>query len=658
MWALRRAANPLRGILLPNRFMATIIRIIVLALWNRGFSIKTSRASCVKSKVTSCYLDDKASNGDSCLVISDGCMSLKRFYSSAHGSPKFLMGTCSFSSQADTKSSAQEEDDLEDGFSELETPASADMVQDSNVDGENEDELISEPELSEEEDDDDGVEEPQNELELSDTEADVTEKRSPPKRAFSTLFQAIVDAPGLSVQSTLDKYVEEGNDLNRSEISLAMLNLRKRRMYVRALQSSLVLQLSEWLESTKQLDFVERDYASRLDLIAKVRGLQKAENYIEKIPKSSRGEVIYRTLLANCVSANDVKKTEEVFNKMRDLEFPITCFACNQLLILYRRFNKKKIADVLLLMEKENVKPTLFTYKFLIETKGQSNEITGMDQIFETMKADGIEPDLDTHAILAKHYVSGGLNEKAEAVLKEMEGDNIKEKRWACRALLPLYASLGKSDEVGRIWKVCESNPKLEECMAAILAWGKLKKIEEAEAVFDRMSKTWKRLSSKHYCTLLKVYADNKMLNKGKDLVKRMVDSGSRIDPLTLDALVRLYVGAGEVEKADSILQKAIQQSQMKPMFGSYMSILDQYAKRGDIHNSEKMFHRMRQVGFVARLPQFQALLQAYVNAKAPAYGIRERMKADNVFPNKVVAGQLAQVDAFRKTAASDLLLD
>ncbi|GMP97807.1 hypothetical protein CsSME_00045923 [Camellia sinensis var. sinensis] len=631
MWALRRAANPLR---------------------NRGFSIKTSRASCVKSKVTSCYLDDKASNGDSCLVISDGCMSLKRFYSSAHGSPKFLMGTCSFSSQADTKSSAQEEDDLEDGFSELENPASADMVQDSNVDGENEDELISEPELSEEEDDDDVVEEPQNELELSDTEADVTEKRSPPKRAFSTLFQAIVDAPGLSVQSTLDKYVEEGNDLSRSEISLAMLNLRKRRMYVRALQ------LSEWLESTKQLDFVERDYASRLDLIAKVRGLQKAENYIEKIPKSSRGEVIYRTLLANCVSANDVKKTEEVFNKMRDLEFPITCFACNQLLILYRRFNKKKIADVLLLMEKENVKPTLFTYKFLIETKGQSNEITGMDQIFETMKADGIEPDLDTHAILAKHYVSGGLNEKAEAVLKEMEGDNIKEKRWACRALLPLYASLGKSDEVGRIWKVCESNPKLEECMAAILAWGKLKKIEEAEAVFDRMSKTWKRLSSKHYCTLLKVYADNKMLNKGKDLVKRMVDSGSRIDPLTLDALVRLYVGAGEVEKADSILQKAIQQSQMKPMFGSYMSILDQYAKRGDIHNSEKMFHRMRQVGFVARLPQFQALLQAYVNAKAPAYGIRERMKADNVFPNKVVAGQLAQVDAFRKTAASDLLLD
>ncbi|KAL7169256.1 hypothetical protein ACSBR2_034322 [Camellia fascicularis] len=630
MWALRRASNPLK---------------------NRVLGIGTSRACCAKSEVASCCLDVKASNGDSRLVASDGCISLKRFYSAAHGSPNFFMGCCSFSSQADTKSSAQEEDDLEDGFSELETAASAaDVVQDSNVDDLNEDQLISEPELSEEDDDGDGVEEPQNELELFDTEAEVTEKRPPQKRASSALFKAIMAAPGLSVQSALDKWVEEGNDLNRPEIALAMLNLRKRRMYGRALQ------LSEWLESTKQLDFVERDYASRLDLISKVRGLQKAENYIEKIPKSMRGEITYRTLLANCVAANNSKKAEQVFNKMKDLEFPITVFACNQLLLLYKRLDKKKIADVLLLMEKENVKPTLFTYRILIDTKGKSNDITGMDQIVETMKAEGIEPDLNIQAILARHYVYGGLKEKAEAVLKEMEGGNTKENRWACRALLPLYAALGKADEVGRVWKVCESNPNPDECMAAIEAWGKLNKIEEAEAVFERMLKTWKKLSSKHYSTLLKVYANHKMLAKGKDLVKRMADSGCRVGPLTWDALVKLYVEAGEVEKADSILQKAAQQNQMKPLFSSYMSIMDQYANRGDVHNAEKMFHRMRQSGYVGRLRQFQTLIQAYINAKSPAYGMRERMKADNIFPNKAAAGQLVQVDAFRKSVMSDLL--
>jgi hypothetical protein len=60
------------------------------------------------------------------------------------------------------------------------------------------------------------------------------------------------------------------------------------------------LQLLEWVEQSKQFKLGERDYASHLDLIAKISGLHKAEQYIEKIPASYRGEIVYRTLLANC----------------------------------------------------------------------------------------------------------------------------------------------------------------------------------------------------------------------------------------------------------------------------------------------------------------------------------------------------------------------
>ncbi|GAB4851757.1 hypothetical protein Ancab_031159 [Ancistrocladus abbreviatus] len=170
------------------------------------------------------------------------------------------------------------------------------------------------------------------------------------------------------------------------------------------------------------------------------------------------------------------------------------------------------------------------------------------------------------------------------------------------------------------------------------------------------MVKTWKNLSSRYYYSLLKVYTSHKMLDKGKDLVKRMVDGGFRVGPLTWDGLVKLYVGAGEVEKADVILQKAAEKNKGKPLFTSYLAILDQYAKRGDVHNSEKMFYKMKQAGYVARARVFQSLLEAYINAKAPAYGIRERMKADNVFPNRALAEQLVKVNAFRKTPVSDLL--
>ncbi|OIT37949.1 PREDICTED: pentatricopeptide repeat-containing protein At1g80270, mitochondrial-like [Nicotiana attenuata] len=623
MWAIRRASPSFKK-----------------QVFTAGHSRICSATSEISSQCLKGYGDGfkKASN-----VISDRPLGFRGFRGITHGFLRLFTENRSFSSLAGTKSSGEEDSDSDDGFSELES--STEAIQEANKDVES----VSEHELSEDDVDGEDVEAPR-ELELSDTETDVSKRKSPRKRVSSALYNAIVAAPALSVHKIMDKWVEEGNDVTRAEVAAAMLNLRKRRMYGRALQ------LSEWLESKKNLTFTDRDYASRVDLIAKVRGLQKAEDYIGMIPKSFRGEVIYRTLLANCVAECNLKKSEKIFNKMKDLELPLTCFACNQLLLLYKRTDKKKIADVLLLMEKENVKPSLFTYRTLIDAKGQCNDISGMEQIVETMKAEGIEPDINTKSILAKHYVSGGLNEKAENVLKEMEGGDIKENRWACRSLLPLYAALGKADEVGRIWQVCESNPRLDECVAAVEAWGKLHNIKEAEAVFDKMAAKWATLSSKHYSVLLRIYASHKMLSKGKDLVKRMSDSGCRIGPLTWDALVRLYVEAGEVEKADSILHKAAEQNRLRPMINSYLVIMEQYAKRGDVHNTEKMFHRMRQAGYVSRISQYQCLIRAYINAKAPCYGIAERMKADSVFPNKGLAHMLAQVDAFKKTAVSDLL--
>ncbi|CAN7128926.1 unnamed protein product [Brassica rapa subsp. narinosa] len=545
------------------------------------------------------------------------------------------------SSTAGTKSDQEEDDDLEDGFSELENSKSG---QESSTSSSSDDSDVDEGKLSADDDEDE-----EEELELDLTETDDSKKTLEKKQ--SELFKAIVSAGGLSVGSALDKWVEEeGNEITRTEVAKAMLQLRRRRMYGRALQ------MSEWLEANKKIEMNERDYASRLDLIVKTRGLEKGEAYVDKIPKSFRGEVMYRTLLANCVVACNVKKSELVFNRMKDLGFPRSGFTCDQMLLLYKRVDRKKIADVLLLMEKENVKPSLLTYKILIDVKGSSNDIKGMEQVVETMKDEGVEPDFNTQAIIARHYSVAGLKEKAESVLKEMEGESLEANRRAFKDLLSIYASLGREDEVRRVWKICEPKPRFEESLSAIQAFGKLNKVQEAEEVFEKVIKMDRRVSSNTFSVLLRVYVDHKMLSKGKDLVKRMAESGCRIEASTWDALIRLYVEAGEVEKADSLLSKASKQSHTKLMMSSFMYIMDEYAKRGDVHNTEKIFQKMREVGYTSRLRQFQALMQGYLNAKAPAYGMRDRMKADNIFPNKAMAAQLAQGDPFKKTAISDIL--
>ncbi|CAA7042343.1 unnamed protein product [Microthlaspi erraticum] len=559
-------------------------------------------------------------------VYNDKCEAAPRFQDIS----SMMMSKRALSSNAGTKS--DQEDDLEDGFSELEN---AKETSSSSSDDDSEDD---ETKLS--------ADEEEEELDLIETDDGIKTVQKKP----SELFNTIVSAAGLSIGSALDKYVEEGNEINRFEVSKAILQLRKRRMYGRALQ------MSEWLEANKKMEMKDRDYASRLDLIVKTRGLEKGEAYMDKIPKSFRGEVIYRTFLANSVAACNVKKSEVVFNRMKDLGLPLSGFTCDQMLLLYKRVDKKKIADVLLLMEKENVKPSLLTYKILIDVKGSSNDINGMEQIVETMREEGVEPDFYTQAITARHYVGAGLKEKAEKVLKEMEGGSLEANRGAFKDLLSLYATLGREDEVTRIWKICEAKPRFEESLAAIHAFGKLNKVKEAEEIFEKIVKMDRRQSSNTYSVLLRVYVDHKMLSKGKALVKRMDENGCRIEATTWDALIKLYVEAGEVEKAESLLREASKQSHTKPMMTSFMYLMDEYSRRGDVHNAEKIFQRMREVGYTSRLRQFQGLLQAYLNAKAPAYGMRERMKADNIFPNKSMAALLSQGDPFKKTAISEIL--
>lgn len=124
--------------------------------------------------------------------------------------------------------------------------------------------------------------------------------------------------------------------------------------------------------------------------MSRVLGPNAAEEYIKKIPETFRGELVFRNLLASYVARSDVKRSEQVFERMKKLGFAVTTPICNQLLFLYLKTDKRKIHNVLTLMEKEDIKWSIFTYWILIKAKGHFNDITGMEQVVESMKAQGV----------------------------------------------------------------------------------------------------------------------------------------------------------------------------------------------------------------------------------------------------------------------------
>ncbi|KAL6839041.1 hypothetical protein ACP4OV_031095 [Aristida adscensionis] len=456
------------------------------------------------------------------------------------------------------------------------------------------------------------------------------------------LFQIVLDTPPKDLRAVLDKWVQNGNRLKRNEVLMALFHLRKQRLYCKALQ------FMEWIERGKLLNFEERDYACHLDLIARNHGIEAAQKYIERVPKPFRNEVLYETLLVNCVCLSNVKKAEEVFKEIRNLFLPLTISACNQMILLYKRVARRKVVDILTLMEMENIKPSPFTYKLLIDLKGRSNDTLGVESVLNMMKASGVEPDFATQTMVAKFYISGGLIEKAEEVMRRMEV-YVKDKRHAVRSLLDLYARLRRPDDVARIWNSC-ADPRLEDFLAAIEAWGELGHIEQAEETFKALQKTSPKLTSKYYNAMLNVYAKNKHLAKGKEFLERMHFAGYSTGPLTWDALVKLYVNSGEVNKASSFLLNVTEENPDRlPLFRSHVTVLKAYAEKGDIHNAEKIFDRLKQIRYPARRPPHDFLLEAYVNAKVRPHGFIERMRADQVRPSKRVITKLRHLDNLQK---------
>ncbi|CAI8619831.1 unnamed protein product [Vicia faba] len=148
------------------------------------------------------------------------------FYRTDDAFLQFTVSRCGFLSQADASST---EDDDGDGDNDDDHMEVEDQLTELDADG---DSIESETCLLDCVED---GEKPEYELELLDTKSVPAEKKSRSAKSQSELFKVVVNVSGLSVDSALNKWVARGKELSRKEIWLALVNLRKRKMYGKAL---------------------------------------------------------------------------------------------------------------------------------------------------------------------------------------------------------------------------------------------------------------------------------------------------------------------------------------------------------------------------------------------------------------------------------------
>ncbi|CAB4303866.1 unnamed protein product [Prunus armeniaca] len=383
---------------------------------------------------------------------------------------------------------------------------------------------------------------------------------SPP---FETLYHRISRAgnPRVSIVPVLDQWIEEGRDVNKSELQSFVKMLRKYRRYSHALQ------ISEWMSDARNHDLSPGDIAIRLDLISKVCGLEQAEMYFNSLPDPLRNFKVYGALLFCSVEHKSLEKAENLFEKMKELGYVKGPLPYNVMLTLYSQLGQHEKLDILVKeMEEKVIDYDSFTLKIQLNLYANTSDIDRMEKLLMKIEADPlVTVDWNGYVVAAKGFLKAGLLEKASSMLRRSEQLVSNQTRTlAYEIFLSLYAAIGNKEEVYRIWNMYKFMARFKNsgylCMLSSLV--KLDDIDGAEMIVEEWDSGAKFFDIRIPNFLITTYCKKGLLVKAESYINKLEESGKPLDASTWTRLAAGYHMHGQMAKAVETMKRAILASQ------------------------------------------------------------------------------------------------
>ncbi|XP_050228611.1 pentatricopeptide repeat-containing protein At2g20710, mitochondrial-like [Mercurialis annua] len=398
-----------------------------------------------------------------------------------------------------------------------------------------------------------------------------------------------VGDPKQSIVPILDKWIDEGRTVDKEHLQTFIKELRKYKRYSHALQ------ISMWMSDKRYLELTRRDVAVRLDLMSKVHGIEQVEKYFDTITQQLKGLEVYGALL-NCYAyAKSVDKAEAVMQKMRDLGFAKMTLSYNVMLNLYSQTGQIRKFDALSReMEENGIVCDAFTHGIQVSAYAAISDIEGMEKTMTRMESDtNIVRDWCTYAIMANGYTKAGLVDKAVEMLKKSEGlITSKTGSKAYEYLLTQYASIGKKDEVLRIWKLYQDKHKVYNkgyiCMIPTLL--KFDDFESAEQIFMEWESQNQYYDMRIPNFMIRAYSRKGLVDKAETFVDRVISKGEEPDGYTWYYLATGYLQNNQTQKAVETMKKAIafRGTKLKPSSESLAYCLECLRDQGDLEKAEE----------------------------------------------------------------------
>lgn len=451
-------------------------------------------------------------------------------------------------------------------------------------------------------------------------------------------------ATGGSVADTLNEHIKEGKLIAKHELSSCIKQLRKYRQFQHALE------IMEWMDNRK-IFFSYADYAVRLDLLSKTKGLAAAEEYFNNLSPSAKNLLTYGTLL-NCYCKEKMEeKALALFEKMDELNFASTSLTFNNLMSLHMRLGKPEMVPPLVdEMKKRSISPDTFTYNILMQSYARLNDIEGAERVLEEIKRENEDKlNWTTYSNLAAVYVNARLFEKAELALKKLEEEMGFHDRLAYHFLISLYAGINNLSEVNRVWNSLKSAfPKTNNMsyFTMFQALANLNDVDGLKICFEEWKSSCFSFDVRLANVAIRAFLGWDMIKDAESILYEAVKRSSGPFYTALDMFMAHHLKVREIDTALKYMEAAaseVKNNEWQPAPERVLAFLKYFEEEKDVEGAEKFCKILKNISGLDS-NAYQLLLQTYVAAGRTEPEMRKRMKEDGIEVDSKIEDLLQRV--------------
>lgn len=450
-----------------------------------------------------------------------------------------------------------------------------------------------------------------------------------------TLYSKIspLGSPSISVVPELDDYVHNGNKVRVAELHRIVHDLRKRKRFTQALE------VSEWMKKKGLCIFSPTEHAVQLDLIGRVHGYVSAESYFNNLKGQDKNDKTYGALLNCYVRQRKTDKSLSHLQKMKEMGFASSPLTYNDIMCLYTNVGQhEKVPGVLTEMKENNVSPDNFSYRICINSCGVRSDIEGMEIFLKEMEHQPhIVMDWNTYSVAANFYIKAGLTNTAIDALKKSEERLGKKDGIGYNHLISLYASIGKKEEVLRLWTLEKSacnrciNRDFITMLQSLVRLGEL---EEAQKVLKEWESSGNCYDFRVPNIVIVGYSEKGLYEKAEAMLEELMEKGKATTPNSWSIVAAGYLDKGKPEKTAECLKAALslcaENKGWKPNPKVITSILSWLGDKVSIEDVNAFVSSLKTVIPMNR-QMYHALIKANIRGGKDVGKLLSRMRKDKI---------------------------